>query len=59
VEETRLAGARDFIVVPALHTVIMDNPQVREYVVRFLRQGSFVSEEKRCPIPLPASAASR
>jgi hypothetical protein len=53
VAETRLAGARDFMVVPALHTVIMDHPAVQEYTVRFLQQGFFQSAERRCPIPSP------
>ena len=52
VEETRLPGARDFIVLPAFHTVIMDNQKTREYVLRFLRNGYFVSPEQRNPIPI-------
>ena len=51
VAETRLAGARDFLVVPALHTVIMDDPTVQECTSRFLQAGYFRSEEARCPIP--------
>jgi len=50
VEETRLAGAADFRVVPALHTFLMDEPVVRQYTLRFLQHGYFVSPEKRQPI---------
>ena len=51
VEETRLAGAADFLVVPALHTFIMDDPGVQEYTLRFLQYGYFVSPQRRQPIP--------
>ena len=54
VEETRLPGARDFIVLPALHSLIMDDPKTKEYVLRFLRHGYFVSAEQRQPIPIDA-----
>ncbi|MHB8955384.1 MAG: lipase/acyltransferase domain-containing protein [Pirellulaceae bacterium] len=50
VEETRLAGAADFVIVPALHTFIMDDPRVPEYTLRFLEHGYFVAEEARNPI---------
>jgi pimeloyl-ACP methyl ester carboxylesterase len=50
VEETRLAGARDFIVLPVIHAVMMDDARVRECTLRFLEHGYFVSEEKRQPI---------
>ena len=50
VEETRLAGARDFVVLPAVHTLIMDHPQAREYTKRFLDEGYFISEAQRQPI---------
>ena len=51
VEETRLPGATDFLVVPVLHTFFMDDPTVRECTLRFLQEGHFVSENKRQPIP--------
>lgn len=47
VEETRLPGAADFVIVPAAHTFIMDNPQVQQYTLRFLQHGYFISEEAR------------
>ena len=50
VEETKLVGARDFLVVPAMHTFIMDQKSVRDAVLMFLRNGYFVSEQKRQPI---------
>ena len=50
VETTKLAGARDFAVLPVLHSFIMDNAQVQEYVLRFLQHGYFVSEHQRHPL---------
>ena len=51
VEETRLPGAADFVIVPAVHTFIMDDPRVQEYTLRFLQHGYFIAEEARQPIP--------
>jgi pimeloyl-ACP methyl ester carboxylesterase len=51
VDETRLPGAHDFIVVPAFHSMMMDQAEVREYTLRFLKHGYFLEESKRCPIP--------
>ncbi len=51
VAETRLAGATDFLVVPELHTFIMDVPEVRQYILRFLQHGHFLSPDARQPIP--------
>jgi len=39
VEETRIDGAEDFLVVNAFHTVIMDHAEVIEAVIRYLRTG--------------------
>ena len=50
VEETRLAGARDFIVLPVIHATMMNDRRVRQCTLRFLEQGCFISEEKRHPI---------
>ena len=50
VEETRLAGADDFLVVPAAHSFLMDHPQVKAATLRFLQHGYFQSEAKRKPI---------
>jgi len=52
VEETRLPGATDFVILPVIHSFIMDDPRVQEYTLRFLEKGYFVSEEARHPIPV-------
>jgi pimeloyl-ACP methyl ester carboxylesterase len=41
VASTRLAGEKDFVVVPLLHSFIMKDPQVMEYTLRFLQEGRF------------------
>ncbi len=51
VHETRLPGAHDFRVLPVWHMTMMNDPTVRQYVVRFLRDGYFESEDRRVPIP--------
>jgi hypothetical protein len=51
VEETRLPGARDFIVIDGLHAILMSNPDVQKAALRFLQHGCFVSEEGRRPLP--------
>ncbi len=48
---TRLPGAADFAVVPALHTLIMNDRTVHQYTLRFLQHGYFRSEDARQPIP--------
>ncbi len=50
VASTRLAGAADFIVIPALHTFIMEDPRAMECTLRFLRSGYFLSPAQRQPI---------
>ncbi len=55
VEETRLPGARDFLVVPALHGSIMENERVQECTLRFLQDGHFVASDQRQPIPIEVS----
>ncbi len=47
VETARLAGARDFAVLPILHTFIMNDKRVQEYTLRFLREGYFISDAER------------
>lgn len=51
VEETRLPGASDFIVLPVFHSFLMDNDQVQQCTLRFFQQGYFVSADRRQPIP--------
>ena len=50
VAETRLPGASDFVIVPAVHTYIMDDSRVQEYTLRFLQHGYFIAHEARQPI---------
>jgi hypothetical protein len=47
VEETRLAGAADFAVIPSAHTYIMNDKTVQEMTLRFLQDGVLRSEEQR------------
>jgi hypothetical protein len=51
VRETRLEGAHDFLVVPSMHTFIMDNKEVQNACLSFLQKGWFVADDKRQPIP--------
>ncbi|MEX2188488.1 MAG: alpha/beta fold hydrolase [Pirellulales bacterium] len=41
VEETRLDGASDFIVLPAMHAFIMNRPEVQRQTAHFLKTGTF------------------
>ena len=41
VEETRLEGAADFLEVPRMHSVLMNDPQVHRAVSNFLQYHSF------------------
>ena len=50
VPETKLAGAQDFLVVPALHTFMMDEPKVQEATLSFLLHGYFESADRRHPL---------
>ncbi len=43
VEETKLAGAADFMEVPRLHSFLMDDKKVQSAVVHFLETNSFGS----------------
>jgi pimeloyl-ACP methyl ester carboxylesterase len=47
VATTRLAGARDFVVLPARHTSLVSDPKVLEYTLRFLKQVYFISPQRR------------
>jgi hypothetical protein len=57
VEETRLAGAMDFRVVPCRHGRLMYDQAVQQYVLSFLEHGYFTSEPERQPIVAPAATA--
>jgi len=54
VDTTRLAGAADFAVLPALHTFIMNDAKVQEYTLRFLQHGHFLSAKQRRPLAATA-----
>jgi pimeloyl-ACP methyl ester carboxylesterase len=58
VHETRLPGAADFRITPCRHGRMMCDPEVQEYVLRFLADGCFTSPGQRQPILEPAAAAS-
>jgi len=50
VEETKLSGASDFLVLPVLHTFMMRDEQVQACTLRFLQKGYFLTAEKRQPL---------
>jgi pimeloyl-ACP methyl ester carboxylesterase len=51
VETTRLAGAADFLVVPAVHEFIAHDPRVLNYTLTFLTSGYFISPVAKHGIP--------
>jgi Alpha/beta hydrolase of unknown function (DUF915) len=60
VEETRLAGAADFRVVPCRHGRLMGDASVQQYVLSFLEHGCFTTADERQPIAArnPASSSA-
>jgi pimeloyl-ACP methyl ester carboxylesterase len=50
VRSTRLAGASDFVILPVMHSFMMDNEKVMQCTLRFLQSGYFISAEQRQPI---------
>ena len=50
VETTKLSGARDFRVVPNVHTFLMNDAAVQRMTLNFLKHGFFETEAKRQPI---------
>ncbi len=50
VQETKLPGAQDFVVLPVYHGTIMLDKQAREHTLRFLQHGYFRTESDRQPI---------
>jgi hypothetical protein len=50
VEETKLPGARDFVVIEGLHAFLMGYEDVQKAALRFIEHGHFVSEEQRQPL---------
>jgi hypothetical protein len=59
VEETRLGGASDFLVVKAVHELIVFDRSVFEYTQRFLASGHFVSADKKQAIEKESVAQGR
>ncbi|MDX1964571.1 MAG: hypothetical protein SFX18_15575 [Pirellulales bacterium] len=51
VEEAKLPGARDFVLLPASHFRQMSDPQVQQAAVRFLQHGYFLTEAEKQPLP--------
>ena len=52
VEETKLDGARDFLIRPLFHSTMMHQPDVLKATLTFLQRGYFISERNRTPLPL-------
>lgn len=46
VARARVPGAKDFLVVPATHTFIMNRADVAEQTLHFLRNGTFAEEDR-------------
>lgn len=51
VEETKVAGAHDFVVVPLRHTFLIHDARVQKMTCTFLEHGHFESAAKRNPLP--------
>ena len=41
VETAKLEGAKDFVVIPAMHPLLQNNSLALAYTLRFLKEGSF------------------
>lgn len=52
IESTKLAGAKEHIVLPVLHGFMAWSPQIQDYTLRFLEEGTF-------GIPAPSENVSR
>ncbi len=50
-EEAKLAGAHDLFVQPLFHSSMMNQAEVHEAMLNFLKNGYFVSADQRNPIP--------
>lgn len=50
VESTRLQGAADFLLLPVLHSFMMNDFEIQERTLQFLKKGYFTTEEARQPI---------
>ena len=56
VEETRLDGADDFLLVPVSHAAMMKNETVQRATVSFLKTGAFPKPRPDGPDPIPAGS---
>lgn len=50
VDTTKLAGASDFAQVKGIHQTLPKNEQVKEYTLRFLEKGYFISPRAKQPL---------
>lgn len=50
VRETKLAGARDFRLLPVIHATMMDDPKLQQLTGRFLQHGYFETPSQRQPL---------
>ena len=50
VSTTRLVGARDFVVLPHRHNLLLLSSTTADYIARFIERGYFRSAEQRQPI---------
>ncbi len=57
VSNTRLPGATDFVVVPGIHSFLMNDSQVVDCTTRFLSTGRLRQDGEPHPIPRPAEQA--
>jgi pimeloyl-ACP methyl ester carboxylesterase len=58
VAETKLDGAHDFLIRPLFHATMMKQPDVLEATLTFLKDGHFVSESERTPLPVVETSPS-
>lgn len=54
VETTKLAGASDFALVKGIHQTLPKNEQVKQYTLRFLEKGYFISPRAKQPLTVAA-----
>lgn len=50
VATTRLVGASDFVLLPVLHSFLMNDKTVQQRTLRFLQKGHFTTKKERRPI---------
>ena len=50
VAETKLPGARDYLLLPITHLAVTRHPSVHAYTLRFLKYGHFIADGQRKPL---------